>query len=301
VLIEQNMSQADQLAEAATRQAVREQAHLADLAALQAELEAREVALAEAEDARAQLENSLSETQSALRQRQHEADETAAALKATRQQLQEAETGLAEMRKAQGEARASLEALRRKAENDGAARYDEIAELTRTLIEREAHLAAQATRLHSVNAAYAEVNNTAERLRQEIAAQEVAVTNLRAEIDRRGAAIGHLMGLAEEGRRLSDRIGQAIDALLRQAERPWLRGRRQLARKAALLRASGLFDAEWYGAAHPDVTAAGQDPATHFILFGRAEGRHPLPDLARFLAGLPANPASRTEEPGSAP
>lgn len=285
-LIRQNTAQAEQLAE---------------VAALQAEIETRDSALAEAQTARQSLQDSLSETQSALRQRQHEAEETAAALRVTRQELKDAQTGLDQLRKAQAEDSATLTAARRSAEAAETARYDEIAELTQTLIKRETAITAQATRIHAVNAAYADLNSTAEKLKQQLdqssstharltqdlAAREVAVTSLMAEIGQRGAAIGHLMHLTEQGRLIAERIGTAIDAILVQAERPWLRGRRQMARKIALLEASGLFDAEWYSQAHPDVEHSELAPATHFILFGRAEGRHPLPDLARFLAGLP--------------
>ncbi len=38
---------------------------------------------------------------------------------------------------------------------------------------------------------------------------------------------------------------------------------------------SGLFDAEWYSAHYPDVTAAGLDPLDHFIRVGGSERRHP--------------------------
>ncbi|ASY47149.1 hypothetical protein CJD35_22050 (plasmid) [Sphingobium xenophagum] len=79
------------------------------------------------------------------------------------------------------------------------------------------------------------------------------------------------MHLTEEGRSLSERIDHAINAILIRPERRWISGKRQLARKAALLRESGMFDAQWYGLAHPDVTQAGEDPAIHYIQHGRAK------------------------------
>ncbi|MBU3076994.1 sulfotransferase family protein [Sphingomonas quercus] len=46
---------------------------------------------------------------------------------------------------------------------------------------------------------------------------------------------------------------------------------------AELIRNSGLFDADWYRAAYPDVAASGLDPATHYLRIGAAEGRNPSP------------------------
>jgi hypothetical protein len=46
-------------------------------------------------------------------------------------------------------------------------------------------------------------------------------------------------------------------------------------RQADLIRASGLFDADWYLRQYPDVCIAGMDPALHYIRHGAAEGRDP--------------------------
>jgi len=43
------------------------------------------------------------------------------------------------------------------------------------------------------------------------------------------------------------------------------------------LRASPLFDADWYLARYPDVPEAGLDPAAHYIRAGAFEGRDPGP------------------------
>lgn len=43
------------------------------------------------------------------------------------------------------------------------------------------------------------------------------------------------------------------------------------------VRASGLFDAEWYLKRYPDVAAAGVDPLMHFVRHGDAQGRSPGP------------------------
>ncbi|WP_457797494.1 glycosyltransferase family 4 protein [Methylocystis sp. S23] len=65
-----------------------------------------------------------------------------------------------------------------------------------------------------------------------------------------------------------------------------LRGR-LTARK---VRASGLFDAEWYLAKYSDVRAAGVEPLEHFVNHGHREGRSPGPafDAQDYLARNPA-------------
>lgn len=62
---------------------------------------------------------------------------------------------------------------------------------------------------------------------------------------------------------------------------PVLRRRRNL----TLIRQSGLFDADWYRSAYPDVAGAGIDPAPHFLEHGARERRDPGPhfDTAHYL------------------
>ena len=43
----------------------------------------------------------------------------------------------------------------------------------------------------------------------------------------------------------------------------------------ALIRASGLFDADWYLDRYPDVVAARMDPVEHYYRYGATEGRNP--------------------------
>ncbi len=43
----------------------------------------------------------------------------------------------------------------------------------------------------------------------------------------------------------------------------------------ALIRASGLLDADWYRETYPDIVAAGADPLAHFADWGWREGRRP--------------------------
>jgi glycosyltransferase involved in cell wall biosynthesis len=49
--------------------------------------------------------------------------------------------------------------------------------------------------------------------------------------------------------------------------------------RARAVRASGVFDANWYLANYADVRAGGIDPALHYLRHGAAEGRDPGPDF----------------------
>jgi len=53
--------------------------------------------------------------------------------------------------------------------------------------------------------------------------------------------------------------------------------RKALAHRAEAIKASGLFDAEWYTAKNRDVAETGADPAVHYISNGAGEGRNPHP------------------------
>ena len=55
------------------------------------------------------------------------------------------------------------------------------------------------------------------------------------------------------------------------------------------IRASGLFDAEWYLTQYPDVEILGMDPVEHYLLYGAALGRNPSPgfDTTRYLESHP--------------
>lgn len=319
-LTEFSLLQDEKLSNEADRYTQQQNVYQAQIAELNTDLQAAETALAEAQDAQTHLKDVLAQTQSALSQRQLETEETAAELKAARRDQLAAQTKLERLReehaagksalvvaqealeavqKTHVETQGALEATKRKAQTSESARYSEIAELTQTLMKREAVIAEQEAHVQAANAVCNSLNAVVEQQKQEltqsegkiaqltqdIAAHEETAANLTLELEQRGAAVSGLMGVSAEGRALAGRIGDTIDALLHQAERPWLTRKYQLARKKALLQDSGLFDAEWYAEAYPDIAEAGQDPAIHFILFGREEGRYPLPGLARLLGG----------------
>lgn len=56
-----------------------------------------------------------------------------------------------------------------------------------------------------------------------------------------------------------------------------------------IVRASGLFDADWYLQQYPDVRASGMDPLVHYLKFGTVENRSPNPyfDAPKYLENNP--------------
>jgi hypothetical protein len=66
---------------------------------------------------------------------------------------------------------------------------------------------------------------------------------------------------------------------------PRLRRRQQ----AGMIRASGLFDRNWYLATYPDVATSGIDPVLHFLHHGASERRDPGPhfDTGHYLRMYP--------------
>jgi hypothetical protein len=52
---------------------------------------------------------------------------------------------------------------------------------------------------------------------------------------------------------------------------------RELHRNVDMVRASGLFDTDWYVTEYPDVANSGVDPLEHYLRFGAWEGRDPNP------------------------
>lgn len=70
-------------------------------------------------------------------------------------------------------------------------------------------------------------------------------------------------------------IGRVVMALLPKDKGVvWKKGV-PLGDKAKILLANQIVDPEWYLAQHPDVAAAGMDPAVHYVLHGAEEGRMP--------------------------
>lgn len=129
-----------------------------------------------------------------------------------------------------------LAAEKRELESQLAARFVEVAALTRI-----------ATRAEDERDAAVEALNT-------------EVTRLRAAMD----------GMRQAAAR---RYQAAILAVVDAAPWRWLPGRLRAFALSPLLRRTGLLDENWYASQYEDVAAGGHDPVRHFIAYGAKEGR----------------------------
>jgi SAM-dependent methyltransferase/glycosyltransferase involved in cell wall biosynthesis len=124
-----------------------------------------------------------------------------------------------------------------------------------------------------------------DRARQERAAVEQALKELQARVAHAEHARAAAQGALD--RRNADLLAlhRRHSAQLRQLRRPRpLRNLRGLIHERArihsvteVLRASPLFDADWYRAHYADVRNGSMDPALHYARFGADEGRDPGP------------------------
>jgi hypothetical protein len=241
---------AEQAAKAAQTELARENE------ALKEKLKAHQAALRQAE-------SKLLQMNSVLRQRAHEAKQTAADLSAAnatherqqallRTELSETQAQLlrdqADLSKAQKwlfEREAELSRVREDSERNLTNRFEEIAALTRQLVNHEAEL--DAKREHA-------------QLAQDLAARRVR-------------RISNTIRAIIEGDVLGYKLVQSF------ANR----------RKARLLRALGLFDADWYVRFYDDLREADVDPTIHFVRYGYAEGRAASPEMLNLQRGRAGN------------
>lgn len=123
-----------------------------------------------------------------------------------------------------------------------------------------------------------------DRLTQQAARQAQELERLRARCAQQDRIIGTLRRRPQQPPPLLQRIRERI------ACPP------QLRHAAAVIRASGLFDADWYRRTYPDVAAAASDPLIHYLRFGAWEGRQPNEwfDSRTYLYLHPELVASRT-------
>jgi len=147
-----------------------------------------------------------------------------------------------------------------------------------------------------------------EQLRERCTELEARATALADELDRRSArhveetvaltalcedAIQALAGTpsglvrtAQGELRVRLRLNDMLVARLR-ARRwvfPWTNALdRRLRGEIRAVAKSSLFDGQWYLQTYPDVRAAGQDPARHFVTHGLYEGRLPSRDFDPIL------------------
>jgi hypothetical protein len=245
---------------------------------LKAELESRTRAAAETETALVELRHRLAQTESALAQRRHEAEETAGALAATGEDL-----------------RRTAEA-RDEAEKVSAGLKDHVVLLMADLKERQAAFAAEQHTGAADSAAMArqvkQVLAVLETSRHEMASrlsqaeramkqQAAEIETLKALVDERQGEAHHERETAEHLRQAAaGEVGRAVAGLLNGHGSPFWRPFR-LRRQVALLKRSGLFDAEWYLREYTDVAKAGIDPMRHYIEHGAKEGRAPNPALTK--------------------
>lgn len=200
------------------------------------------------------LRDELSQTQSALHQRAHEADETAKNLQQVKRQLSEYEDRNKQLEKdaeAQNarltELLREISAVRQESETEQQQRFEELANLTRRLVDQE----------NASSARQAELEGQLGALQTQIGERDAA-----------------LHAQAETSERLSGKVSEALNAILDGASVvksffPRLADKR----KAKLLEALGLFDRKWYAEVNKDVREAGADPALHFVRHGYSEGR----------------------------
>lgn len=79
---------------------------------------------------------------------------------------------------------------------------------------------------------------------------------------------------------LAQEMGKTIAALLDSRAWRFVPGRVRIFWQMALLRRTGLFDAEWYLKTYKDVAEAAADPLRHYVAHGALEGREPNSTLA---------------------
>ena len=174
-----------------------------------------------------------------------------------------AEQAGAETQEALQEAQASLqEALSRaEAEHTGRSRA-------------EAGLKAALAELAEQRAARQAAETGRDAARTEAAAEKAGRQQAEAALAARIEEIVALTRLMR-AREAAARAGAAVATLLDRHGSRLLPRALRIRRQMAWMRQSGMFDAEWYGRAYPDVAAAGIDPLRHFIEHGAAEGRAP--------------------------
>lgn len=164
-----------------------------------------------------------------------------------------------------------------------AARFEELATLTRLLSEAKAEREENARVLSERNRDIEVVHKQISELRLEKAQLHASVADRFREtaILSRAVAdheeelrlrIAQVEGLQNQRAELVRRLSWRLNAPLRGAYDA-LGGAG--ARRRRLIQSSGLFDANWYLAQNPDVSQTRFDPLEHFIRYGEREGRDP--------------------------
>lgn len=155
----------------------------------------------------------------------------------------------------------------------------QITALTTVIDEGQRGAADEADRLHAlIRASHDDSKQLKRRYNLLVDRFERTLMSLNSKKAEANAARVRSFGGAPSGKRAS----WLVRSYSRAAKAIGLPGadRSPLARAAATLRASDLFDAEWYMARYPDVAATGADPVRHYLEHGWQEGREPGPNFS---------------------
>ena len=229
----------------------------------------------------------FAQTESALKQRSLESEESARDLADAKKKLAELEAALRE----QSQARLAADAQAATLKSELSDRFSEIAALTRLVQERDAALADISRRLQMQDETGALNGRLIAARASELVTFQSAVREIEKRLRDREEAFSKIDALFAERAAEADDLRrravltttQTIRAITDAPLGRIMRGR-ELKRRAALLAATGLFDADWYRRRYEDVAAAGADPARHFVEFGAREGRAPSAEAERLYA-----------------
>lgn len=232
-------ARADQIAGELESERQRSAAALTEIGAKLTEVEAERAA---EEERVIDLQGRVSYLQCALGQRRSELEETAATLAAVRKDV----------------SKAAADANRQEKVSLGLAQHVQ-------LLMQDLSTQKEAFRAERVNVE-GEIRELREALSAAVSERDKARSSFSEKIkDLRHRTMSAVLQLAEPTRVpfLGSKLSQRI----------------QVRSSVRLLLRSGLFDSEWYLKHYKDVAKAGMDPARHYVLYGRREGRAPNPDF----------------------
>lgn len=181
------------------------------------------------------------------------------------------------------------------------ARAGLVAEHGREMLVRTAEVARLSALLHKTETDLAQTRTALEQTLAELAQTRAALEQAQTATSAAQAATGHEIDARQRER------AQAADTVqillkLRRAEARlglapglWPRRLRQSWQLAAI-RASGLFNPQFYLATNPDVAAAGADPWLHYLHHGLAENRAPNAGWGDKTDSIPARSISSRPE-----
>lgn len=167
-------------------------------------------------------------------------------------------------------------------------REDSIARLTQVVVDHEgalaearSQLASTASEISVLEGALAQAGSEQRRLEGEVAALRSADVTVSDNLVRAQSQATWALSALDAACTLAEQTeSSGVRRLVNSAARPASRLRRRPARQPLsmeVIRLSGLFEAEEYLAAYPDVRMSGMDAWEHYSRFGNEEGRRPNP------------------------